>query len=108
MVISDPNHSQEILDIHIRQFQLRNTTHFRPRAASNKVLESLAAVAAINDLDDVLKTADIQNEIEEADMEIQEPLQIILTGIEISKHDAKWRSYRYRKVDLQKHRVKAF
>ena len=61
MLIPDPNHSQEILDIHILKVQLHNTTHSRLRADRNKVLEFLAAYDAINNLGAVFKTADIQN-----------------------------------------------
>ena len=35
-------------------------------------------------------------------MDIQEPLQIILTGDERLKNDAEWRIYQYRKGYLQK------
>ena len=88
--------------------QLRNKKHARLREARNKVLESLAADAAINNQDAVLETSDLQNKIEEEDMAIQEPLQIILTGDERSKHDAEWRSYQDRKGDIQRHRGNAF
>ena len=63
-MIPDPTHDQEILYRHMRKVQLRNTAHARLVEARNKVLESLAADAAINNLDSVLKTAYIQNEIE--------------------------------------------
>ena len=59
MVITEPNHSHDILDRHMRKVQLRNTTHARLREARNKVLELLAADAAINNMYDVLKTSDI-------------------------------------------------
>ena len=88
MVITDPTHSQEILDIHMWKVQLRNTTHASLREARNKVLESLASDDAINNLDTALKIEYTQNKIEESDLEIQEPLQIILTGNKSSKHDA--------------------
>ena len=55
-----------------------------------------------------MKTEEIQNEIEEADLEIQETIQIIPTVDERTKHDAKWRSYQDKKGDLQKHRGKDF
>ena len=71
MVIQDPTHSQWIIDRHSRKVQLRNTTHARLIEARNKILESLAADAAINNLDYVLKTAYLQNETEEADLAIQ-------------------------------------
>ena len=61
MVIPETTQIQEILDIKMRKFQLRNTTHVRPREVRNKVLESLVADATINNMDDVLNTADIQN-----------------------------------------------
>ena len=83
MVIPEPTHSEEILDTKMCKVQLRNIAHARLRESRNKVLELLAADAAINNPYDVLKTADTQNEIEEAEMEIQEPLQIILTGNEM-------------------------
>ena len=54
--------------------QLQNTTHAMLREARNKVLESLASDAAINNMDAVLKTAELQNEIEESDLKTQEPL----------------------------------
>ena len=82
-MIPEPTHSQELFHRNMRKVQLRNTTHARLRESRNKVLELLAADAAINNPYDVLKTADTQNEIEEAEMEIQEPLQIILTGNEM-------------------------
>ena len=66
MVIPNPTHSQEILDIHRHKAQLRDTTHARLREARNKVLELLVADYAINNLDAVLKTAAIQNKIEKA------------------------------------------
>ena len=50
------------------------------REASNKVLELLAADATINNLYAVLNTSEIQNEIKEADLTIQELIQIIPTG----------------------------
>ena len=78
------------------------------KESRNKVLEFLTADYVIDNMDTVLRTEELQNEIEEVDLEIQEPLQIILTGNERSKHDAEWRSYEDRKVDLQKHRGKAF
>ena len=56
MVIPEPNHSQDMLDIHILNFQLRNITHTRLRESRNKVLEFLSSDAAINNLDDLLKT----------------------------------------------------
>ena len=56
MVIPEPTHSQEILDRHMRKLQLHKTIHDRLREASNKFLELLAADAAINNLDAVLKT----------------------------------------------------
>ena len=61
MVITEPTHSLEILKIHMHKVQLRNTTHARLREARNKVLESLAADAAISNLVGVLKIAEIQN-----------------------------------------------
>ena len=61
MVIPGPTHSQEILDRHTRKFQLLKITHARMREFRNKVLESLAADAAIKNLNAVLKTAEIQN-----------------------------------------------
>ena len=61
MVISEPTHSQEILYKHMCKVQLCNTTHTRLREARKKFLELLAADAAINNLDAVLKTAEIQN-----------------------------------------------
>ena len=42
---------------------MRNTTHDRLREARNKVVESLAEDTAIKNLDGVLNTAEIQNEI---------------------------------------------
>ena len=108
MMIPEPNQSQEIFDRHMHKVQLRNTNHARLRESRNKVLESLSSDSAINNLDYVLKTSDIQNEIEEAEMLIHEPLHIILTGNERSKHDAKWRRYQDRRGYLQKHRGKAF
>ena len=93
MVIPEPNQSQYILGRHTHKVQLFNTTHARLREARNKVLELLAADADINNLDALLKTAELQNQIEEAKLVTQEPLQIILTGNERSKHDAKWRRY---------------
>ena len=62
-MIPEPTHIQEILDRNMRKFQLCNKTHSRLRESSNKVSELLAADAAINNLDSVLKTAEIQNEI---------------------------------------------
>ena len=44
----------------MRKIQLLNTTHARLRESSNKVLESLAEDSAINNLDDVLNTAEIK------------------------------------------------
>ena len=60
MAIPQPSHSQGILDRHMRKVQLRNTTHTRTRESRNKVLELLAADAAINNLHAVLKTYDPQ------------------------------------------------
>ena len=108
MATPEPAHSQKILDRHLCKVQLRNTTHARLRESRNKVLESLEADAAIINLEAVLKKADIQNQIKEADLAIKEPFQIIFTEDESYKHDANWRSYRDRKGDLQKHRGKAF
>ena len=93
MFIPDPIQSQYIIDRHSRKFLLYNTTHVRLREATEKVFGSLASYSGINNLDAVLKTAELQNEIEEADLVIQEPLKIILTRDEGSKHDAKRRSY---------------
>ena len=64
MVIPDPIHSQVIIDRKSRKVQLWNRNHARPREYRNKVLESLAADSAINNLDDVLERSDLQNEIE--------------------------------------------
>ena len=61
MVITDPTNIQEILDRYMCKVQLQNTTHAMLREARNKVLESLAADAAIKNLNAVLKTAEIQN-----------------------------------------------
>ena len=102
MVIPEPTHNQDILVRYSRKFQLHNTNHARTREARNKVLELLAADYAINKLDAVLKIAELQNEIEEAELAIQEPFQIILNVDERSKHDAEWRSYWDRKGYLQK------
>ena len=63
VVIIEPTQSQEILNIHSPKFQLWNTTHSNLREARNKVLESLEADDAINNLDDVLNTVYTQNEI---------------------------------------------
>ena len=68
MVIPEATHSLEILDRHMRKVQLRNTTHASLREFKINFLESLAAYAAINNLDAVLKTADIHNKIEEVDL----------------------------------------
>ena len=38
MITPEPNHSQEILDIHLRKVQLCNTTHASLREARNKVV----------------------------------------------------------------------
>ena len=61
MVILEPTLSQEILYIHLWKFQPCNTNNARLREARNKVLESLAADAAISNLVGVLKIAEIQN-----------------------------------------------
>ena len=61
IVITKPIHSQEILERNMLKVQLRNPTHARRREARNKVLESLASDAAINNLDTVLKTTELQN-----------------------------------------------
>ena len=73
-----------------------------------KDLESLAAYSAIKNLDDLFKTAYLQNEIEEAELSIQEPLQIVLVRYEMSKYNSWWSIYWDRKEYIQKHRVKAF
>ena len=70
MVIPYPTHSKEILGRHMSRVELHNRTHSRLREARNKVLESLAADVEIDTLDVVLKTAETQNQIEEADLEI--------------------------------------
>ena len=77
----------------MRKVKLFKRTHCRLKESKNKVLELLAADYAINKLDAVLKIAELQNEIEEAELAIQEPFQIILNVDERSKHDAEWRSY---------------
>ena len=79
-MIPDPTHSQETLDRHMRKVQLGNKTHAMLREVRNKVLELLAEDFAINNMAAVLKTSEIQNEIKEANLAIQEPLHIILTG----------------------------
>ena len=56
MVIPDPFDSQEILYRNWRKFQLCNRAYARLIEFRNKVLESLAVDAAINNLNDVLKT----------------------------------------------------
>ena len=56
MVITDPTHSQEILDRHTRKVQLSNTTHSMMGEYRSKILESLESDAAIKNLDTVLKT----------------------------------------------------
>ena len=61
MVIPDPNHGQEILEIHSRKVQIIDITHSRMRSSINKVLESLVAYAAINNLDVVLNKSELQN-----------------------------------------------
>ena len=103
MTIRELTHSQEILEIHTNKVQLRNTANARTREPRNKVLELLAADANINNLDDVSKSEEIQNEIEEADLAIQEHLQIILTGYDRPKNNAERRRYLDRKGYLQKH-----
>ena len=70
-MILDPTHYQDILYRHLRTVQLCNTIHARMRESSNKVLELLAEDVIINNLDAVLKIADLQNEIEESDLAIQ-------------------------------------
>ena len=79
LVIPEQIQMLYILERHIRKVQLCNTTHDRLRESRNKCLESLIAYSAINNLDAVLKTSYIKNEIYEADLAIQESLQIILT-----------------------------
>ena len=71
IVITEKTNSQEILDINMNKFQLHNTTHAMLREARSKVLESLAADSATNNLDAVLKTAYTDNLIEELDLDIQ-------------------------------------
>ena len=70
MVIPEPNHSQWIIERHMHKVHLRKKNHARLREARNKVLELLAADAATNNLDSVLKTSDILNRIYESDLEI--------------------------------------
>ena len=60
MVIPETTHIQEILDRHIHKVQLRNTAHASLIESRSKILESLALDAAINNLDALLKTVDIQ------------------------------------------------
>ena len=62
-MVPEKTHSQEILDGHMRKLQLRKKNHARLRESRNKVLELLVSDADINNLDAVLKTAEIQNEI---------------------------------------------
>ena len=85
MLVLDTTHSQEILARHMQKFQLLSTTRARLWESRNKILELLAADAAISNLGAVLKTVDIQNEIEESELAIKEPLQIILTCDESPK-----------------------
>ena len=108
MVIPEPTHSEEILDTKMCKVQLRNIAHARLRESRNKVLEFLAADAAINNLDAALKIPDLQNIIEKADLEIQEPLQSILTRNVSSKHNTKMWSYQDRTLYLLKHRGNSF
>ena len=99
-MIPDPIQSQYILDRHSRKVKLCNTTHVRLREASNKVLESFTADATTNNIYAALKTAEPQNEIEEANLAMQQHLLIIITVDEKYKHDAEWKIYRDRKGDL--------
>ena len=108
MVIPEPNHIQEIIHRHMHKFELLNKNHARLRESRNQVLELLAAYAAFNNLDAVLKTSEIQNKIDDTGLKIQEPLQIILTGDERSKHDTGGSTYQDIKGYLQRHRGKAF
>ena len=71
MVIQYPFHIQDILDRYSCKVKLRNTTHASLRESRNKVLESLATDADINNMGAEFKTAELQNKIEEADLGIQ-------------------------------------
>ena len=61
MVISYTIHIQEIIDRHLRQVQLRKTTHDRMIESRKKVLEPLAADSDTKNLYDVLMKADTKN-----------------------------------------------
>ena len=61
MVIPEPTHSQEILDRHMCRVKLHNPNHSRLIESRNKFLDLLASDDAINNLNYVLKTAEIQH-----------------------------------------------
>ena len=70
MLIPESVHRQDILDIHLCKIQPLNTNHSRLRESRENILELLAVDVSINNMDAVLKTPELQNEIEEADLEI--------------------------------------
>ena len=76
MVISEPTHSQEILEQHRCKVQLRNKTNGRLQQAKHHFLDSLMAAVTVDNPGAILKAEELQNEAEEADLEIQGPRQI--------------------------------
>ena len=64
MVILDPSHSQEILDKQASKVHISNTSNVRIRQSRQQVLESLVIDVTAGNPDAILKTAELQNEIE--------------------------------------------
>ena len=71
MVIPEPSRIQEILDQHMRKVQLHNTTSARLKQSRKEVLDLLTVAVTADNSDAILKTAELQNEIEEAELKIQ-------------------------------------
>ena len=94
MVITQPTHSQEILKQRRCKVQLRNKTNVRLQQAKHHFLESLTAAVTVDNPSAILKIEELQNAAEEAELEIQGPIQIKLTEDKSSNNNADQRSYR--------------
>ena len=109
VTLPEPTHTTAVLERHaIREQMIRTGQENlqQARRAQQFILE--AAVTAAVDPEAPMKLAILNNEIAQADFELNQDVPVEMSESEKTQYSNEWRTYRERNANLSKHRGQAF
>ena len=106
VMIDEPTHTEAIQNRHQQRQHIVTTARNNIQAARRTKLAALEAMDAADQ--DPVVIATLQNDIENGEFELQQPVPIKLTADEKTQYENEWRTYRNKRDTLQKHRGQAY